>query len=226
MVNFTQEKVPKYLIKFIKEDYLQYFLTQGLYMNAAAYYAVMEKHNKQADKYEGIATSSHLMYKNRNRPVWCCTAIKEDSIKTNSIKIDKRLFEDFFDNDLEKGYIVLFEYKSFIEYFLANKDEYRSVYGCINYLPYKNFKNCFISDDWSDCIFRKDISYSYQTEFRISIDKPCEEIVGEIEIEGKTYETLKSYKAYLFPLPNLSNISKVYKATELYYDGNDYFLRL
>lgn len=219
--------MPKYLIKFIKEEYLQHLLTQGLYMNAAAYYALMEeKESKQADKYEGLASPLLAMYKNRNRPIWCCTAIGDKAIENDTIKLDNRLFKDFFDNELESGRLVLFEYESFLTHFLANKDEYRSAYGCINYIPYRYFKDCFVSDDWSDCIFRKDISYSYQTEFRIAIDRACEEIVGEREIEGRTYETLKSYKGYPFPLPNLASISKVYKANELCYDGNDYFLHL
>ncbi len=219
--------MPKYLIKFIKEEYLEYLLTKGLYMNAAMYYALMEeKKGKQLDKYEGLASPTHLMYKNRNRPVWCCTAIEDNDIKNNTIKLDERLFEDFFDNDLENGCLVLFEYESFVEYFLANKDEYRAAYGCIRYLPYRYFKDCFVSDDWSDCIFRKDISYSYQTEFRIAIDRACEEIVSEREIDCKTYEVLKSYHPYHFSLQNLGKISKVYKANELYYDGNYYFLRL
>ena len=217
----------KYLIKFIKKENLQYLLKEGLYMNAAAYYALIERvKGKQADKYEGLASSHFLMYKNRNRPVWCCTAIKENAIADNVIKLDKRLFEDFFEEDLKNGCLVLFEYESFLRYFLYNKDKYRSAYGCIHYLPYQLFEDCFVSDDWSDCIFRKNIDYSYQSEFRIAIDRPCEEITGTHEIDGKIYETLKSYKPYYFSLPKLEKISKVYNAIELDFDGEFYFLRL
>ena len=93
----------KYLIKFIKKENLQYLLKEGLYMNAAAYYALIERgKGKQADKYEGLASSHFLMYKNRNRPVWCCTAIKENVIAENVIKLDKRLFEDFFRGRFKK----------------------------------------------------------------------------------------------------------------------------
>ena len=125
----------KYLIKFIKEEHLKYLLTVGLYMNAAGYYALMEdQQSKQADKHEGLGCSSCLMYKNRNRPVWCCTAIEEDDIVNNFIKLDKRIFSDFFGDDLGKGKLVLFEYESFLKSFIAHKDKYRSAYGCVNYL--------------------------------------------------------------------------------------------
>ena len=53
--------------------------------------------------------------------------------------LDKKLFEDFFGNDIERGKLVLFEYAAFEKYFLANKDIYRSAYGCINYYPYQYF---------------------------------------------------------------------------------------
>lgn len=217
----------KYLIKFIKEEHLKYLLTVGLYMNAAGYYALMEdQQSKQADKHEGLGCSSCLMYKNRNRPVWCCTAIEEDDIVNNFIKLDKRIFSDFFGDDLGKGKLVLFEYESFLKSFIAHKDKYRSAYGCVNYLEYKYFKNCIDSDDWSDCIFRKDIRYSYQKEFRIAIDRECKGIFEEKEIDGIICQTLKSYKEYSLPLPNLEKISKVYSVNELSYNETDYFLHL
>lgn len=219
--------MPKYLIKFIKEEHLNYLLDIGLYMNAAGYYIPnKELQEKQADAHEGLCFPYGCAYKNRNRPIWCCTAIKEDEIKNNTMTLDKRLFEDFFGDDIEKGRLVLFEYAAFEKYFLANKDVYRSKYGCINYYPYQYFKNCFASNDWSNCLFRKDSKYAHQKEFRIAIDRECKRIFEDEEIDGINCKVLKTYKAYEFPLPNLRAISKVYNANELPFDGTSYFLTL
>ena len=51
-------KAPKYLLKFIKREHLQYFLDEGLYMNAAGYFAAKgyEENDNQNDIYEGLAT--------------------------------------------------------------------------------------------------------------------------------------------------------------------------
>ena len=122
--------------------------------------------------------------------------------------------------------LVLFEYETFEKYFLANKDIYRSAYGCVNYYPYQYFKNCFTSDDWSDCLFRKNSEYAHQKEFRIAIDRECKRIFEDEEIDGVNREVLKSYEAYEFPFPNLRAISKVYNADELPFDGKSYFLTL
>ena len=50
--------LPKYLLKFIKEEHLEYFLNKGLYMNAAGYFSVRgyEDDGNQSDIYEGLAT--------------------------------------------------------------------------------------------------------------------------------------------------------------------------
>lgn len=219
--------MPKYLIKFIKEEHLKDLLEKGLYMNPAGYYALIEEEeSKRVDKQEGLACSSCCAYKNRNRPVWCCTAIEKDDIVNNIIKLDKRIFSDFFGNDLEKGRLVFFEYETFLKSFIEHKDKYRSAYGHINYLEYKYFKDCIGTDNWSDCIFRKDISYSYQKEFRIAIDRECERIFADEELDGMICKTLKSYKAYFFPLPELGKISKVYNVNELSCGEKDYFLHL
>ena len=219
--------MPKYLIKFIKEEYLKYLLDIGLYMNAAGYYTPdKELQEKQADKQECLCSPFGCSYKNRNCPIWCCTAVTDDEIKNNTIVLDKKLFEDFFGNDIERGKLVLFEYETFEKHFLANKDIYRSVYGCINYYPYQYFENYFASNDWSDCLFRKGLNYAHQKEFRIAIDRHCKEILEEQEIDGINCNVFKSYEPYHFPLPNLSTISKVYNANELPFDGKFYFLSL
>jgi hypothetical protein len=219
--------MPKYLIKFIKEEHLNYLLDIGLYMNAAGYYIPnKELQEKQADAHEGLCFPYGCAYKNRNRPIWCCTAIKDNEIQNNTIVLDKKLFKDFFGRNLGVGRLVLFEYKTFIEYFLKNKDKYRSAYGCINYYPYQYFRNCFASTDWSDCLFRKDSEYAHQKEFRIAIDRECKRIFENEEIDGVNCEVLKSYEAYEFPFPNLRAISKVYNADELPFDGKSYFLTL
>ena len=51
-------KLPKYLLKFIKSERLEYFLNRGLYMNAAGYFAVKgyEDDSNQSDIYEGLST--------------------------------------------------------------------------------------------------------------------------------------------------------------------------
>lgn len=51
-------ELPKYLLKFTKEEYIEYFLNRGLYMNAAGYFAVKgyEDDSNQSDIYEGLST--------------------------------------------------------------------------------------------------------------------------------------------------------------------------
>lgn len=58
----SEVKLPKYLLKFIKEEYLKYFLNTGLFMNAAGYFAVKgyEDDSNQSDIYEGLATIPYI----------------------------------------------------------------------------------------------------------------------------------------------------------------------
>ena len=91
----------KYLLKFIDKKYVTYLLTKGLYMNQINYFTT-PRHNGdgQYDCWESLSSSELRMYKNRNRPIWCCTTILNDDIKENTIKFDKRLLKDFFKNNI------------------------------------------------------------------------------------------------------------------------------
>lgn len=214
------EYMPKYLIKFIHKDFLQYFLERGLYMQAAAYYSLKgTTDSKQYDWAEGLASNTVRMYKNKNRPIWCCVGIEESEIQKNIIKLDKKMLKDFFYSSIDDGYLVAFDCKTFLQHMIAYKDEYAMDYGYVSYRPYQYYdEKMFTSDDWLDCLFTKHIDYKYQKEFRIAINRCCEEITEQSLRGHKSYEILKAYKAYEYLLPNLKSISKTYKAVDLLTD--------
>ena len=63
--------MPKYLLKFLKRERLDYLLTKGLYMNAAGYFSAMgyEGDDNQNDRYEGLASLPYREMPQREKTV-------------------------------------------------------------------------------------------------------------------------------------------------------------
>ncbi|MDE6411962.1 MAG: hypothetical protein K2L02_05465 [Clostridia bacterium] len=217
----------KYLIKFVHREHVDYLLHKGLFMNQVNYYVnPRKKEDGQYDCWESLSSSELKLYKNRNRPIWCCTAILIDEVKGGVIKLDKRLLSDFFKDKIEDGRLVLIDFKSFIDKIYLYPDEYTMNFGRVNYYMHpKQIGERFFSDDWSDSIFLKLSKYSYQKEFRVAINRACEiktekrKVFRFFEIDAVT-----SYEPYEYALPDLQSISKTFTTKEIYDDiDKDYF---
>ncbi len=222
-----QENEIKYLIKFVPNKYVDYLMHKGLYMNQVNYFVhPIKKEDGQFDCWECLSSSELQIYKNRDRPIWCCTAILKNEIKNGIIKLDKRLLIDFFKDDIGNGSLVIFDFKSFIDKIYAYPDEYAINFGRVNYYQHpKQIGEKFISNDWSDSIFLKLSKYSYQKEFRVAINRAC-----EIKTEKRKafrffkVDVVTSYEPYEYALPDLQSICKTFTTKDIYDDiDKNYF---
>ncbi len=216
----------KYLLKFVREEYLEYLLTKGLYMNQVNYFVSPHRDDDgQYDCWESLCSSELSLYKNRNRPIWCCTAISISDISEGIVKLDKRLLTDFFKNKIQEGKIVLIDFKQFVERLYTSPDEYEMNFGRINYYSHpKQIGERFPSNDWSDSIFLKSRKYSYQKEFRVAINRACGVQTEKRKIFRffHDFDVITSYEPYEYYLPDIKSISKIFSATELEI-GKDFF---
>ena len=196
----------RYLIKFIKERYLDDFLNNFLYMNAAGFFADEAIKNGQGDIYECPASNSYQIFQGRNYPIWCCSYIEEDEIKNGYISFDKRIISDFFDTN-DSFCCVIIEEKQFAELFSKSaKDNYISVnsyeYGPVDYIKLSSDnKNDAIqmlsSKNKLEALFRKRSDYAYQKEYRIAF--------------GYSVYRNGEFYPYKYTMHGIGNIAKVVK---------------
>lgn len=218
----------KYLVKFLNRQYLNYMLNDGLYMNPAYYYVFSNCETNQSDKYEGIASlplRSNNLHKNLAKPIWCCVGIDEQDIIDNKFKIDRRLLEDFFKNDIANGVLVVIDYNKFINHIHQFPDEYEIRYSNVAYVDFGTTQfDVFISGKWYDSLFVKSEKYSYQKEFRLVIYRNCKPIYKDIVLQRIPTQILESYQPYEYRLPNLKSISSTVNAIDLLRENNNFYL--
>lgn len=210
----------KYLLKFLKPEHLDYLLNAGLYMNQINYFTTpQEKDDGQFDCWESLSSGEILMYKNRNRPIWCCTAITEADIIEKRIKFDSRLLTDFFKRDFSCVKMVLIDFDSFIHKIYSQPDEYTMAFGLVTYYDHPlQIGERLFSGDWSDTMFLKHKKYSYQREFRVAINRACEITT---DANNKTV-----YKAYEYHLPNIGAFSTIYSMEDSEMEKNYFYLNI
>lgn len=215
----ANHKNVRYLLKFIKPEFLDYLLTEGLYMNQINYFVHCGENNGQFDRFESLSSAKVAIYKNRDKPIWCCMAIAEEDIVENRIKLDKRLLADFFKEDYSCGKMVLIDFGSFIHKLYSNPDEYEMNFGLVNYYDHPvQIGERIISNDWSDTIFLKYKKYSYQKEFRVAIARACE---ISTDANNKTI-----FKAYKYHLPDIGAISTVYSIEDTEMERDHFYLNI
>ncbi len=221
----------KYLIKFLNNKYLDYFLNNGLYMNSVDYFTHLKDTSNQGDKYEGLAIAPPQKYnnfsKNRTKPIWCCVSVDESDITCGIFKIDSRVIKDFCNNSIEDGVIAIIDYEKFISMLHEYKDEYEMIYGSVNYidLKAKSF-DLFMSKYWYDVLFIKDSRFSYQKEFRLAICRNCVAAEKEVTLYHIKTTIIDSYLPYEYKLPNLKKISKILQLKDIIQDSQYLYIEL
>ena len=195
-----------YLIKFIKECYLDDLLDNFLYMNAAGFFANSTLENAQGDIYECPASNKNQIFIGRNYPIWCCSYFEKSEVEEGYIAFDKRIISDFFDQN-DKFCCVIMEESSFShlfeEYFKKSSfSRYSCEYGSVDYIKLgrsnqNDAMKYLLAENKLEVLFRKRSDYAYQREYRIAF--AC-----SVEDNG-IYHPLK------FIMPGIRKFAKVEK---------------
>lgn len=98
-----------YLLKFApKEAYIEDLLNGRLYMNAAGYYHGLP--GEQGDPLEASMAPGVCLYRYTSLPIYCMYTVRENDIVNNTVKIPKRMIQEF---GCEDGWIGIVQYASF-----------------------------------------------------------------------------------------------------------------
>lgn len=98
-----------YLLKFVpKEAYIGDLINGRLYMNAAGYYHSLP--GEQGDPLEASMAPGVCLYRYTCLPIYCMYTVHENDIVNNTVKIPKRMIQEF---GCEDGWIGIVQYASF-----------------------------------------------------------------------------------------------------------------
>ncbi|MFL8969718.1 hypothetical protein ACKA04_06645 [Helcococcus kunzii] len=194
----------KYLIKFTSEyKYARDLVDGSLFMNQAAFYHDIE--NGQGDVREATFSNTSMVYIGDNKPIYCLYMVYKHQIVDSKIAIENKIIYDF-----NAKYAVIVNYDTFIEKLRELKKEYLISFGSVNYkvLSIEDSKEFLIGKN--NTLFFKKPFFSYQQEFRISIDENLEYILGKRKLNGKNIEVIEGYKPKVYHLKkNLNGIARI-----------------
>lgn len=167
-MSFTDQNI-KYLLKFVdNEEYAKDLVNGKLFMRPIGYYHNNELNNGQSDIFEGAPFHEVRIYKNKERPVYCMTAVYEDEVDGNVIAVDSKMIEQF---ECQRGFAVVLDYNKFcllIKNIECAGHAIRA--GIINYgSPTLELGGELLIDTTEQSAFIKHSMYKYQSEYRILI---------------------------------------------------------
>lgn len=223
----------KFLIKFLKEKkYADDLCSKGdLFMRSADDFIRIEKETNlsgRGDIREGLIFNSIRI--GMNFPIYCMYSCFENEIIENEILINKKVIEDFCDNN--NGYLVVIDYFRFMEkMIIENFEGFKISFGEVRYGS--------ATDDYNKDIFRymkpdalfiKDSRLEYQNEFRILVHKSLELIEDKESIGGRIETRCiespsKKYATHIFKLGELTEFANVIEVSKLQ-EYNDTHLAL
>ena len=166
-----------YIMKFMKREHIK-TLKEGhaFYANLAGYYWGLEE--GQGDKDEAIASAGPLepttcgiqvvkMVKGAENPIFCCYAVKENSVVGNGrIKIDKQMLQVFNDDD---NVALLFKFEDFLS--AVNSCDAVKCHGLVKYYDkYTKEMEWSVMTSAEDALLFKHKRFKYQNEYRIVFD--------------------------------------------------------
>lgn len=213
----------RYFIKFVsKEEYADSLLSGQLYMNAAAYYWGLEI--GQGDPREASISSSHQMYMNADRPIYCMYYTDNDDIAEGRLFLNKRCIKDFKCQD---GWIVLIKDKEFINRILTATD-FNGVHvdlGLVDYrrLSFEETKGFLSHGKTLNNLFIKSPSFSHQKEYRIATADHLEMNTHSINLDGMSVEIKdfnNPYTSITYQMNDrISDIAKKYRVEDVLSKG-------
>jgi hypothetical protein len=161
-----------YLLKFApKETYIDDLINGRLYMNAAGYYHGLP--DEQGDPLEASMAPGVCLYRYTSLPIYCMYTVRENEIVNNTVKILKRMIQEFGCVD---GWIGIVQYDSFARLAdrYATDDESIYAHGPISYgVPGpKLIREIFEGIPHNLVI--KTPKCAYQKEYRIIGSRPVE----------------------------------------------------
>lgn len=99
----------EYLLKFApREAYVDDLINGRLYMNAAGYYHGLP--GEQGDPLEASMAPGVCLYRYTSLPIYCMYTVRENDIVNNTVKIPKRMIQEF---GCEDGWIGIVQYGRF-----------------------------------------------------------------------------------------------------------------
>lgn len=177
-----------YLLKFApREAYIDDLINGRLYMNAAGYYHGLP--GEQGDPLEASMAPGARLHGNTCLPIYCMYTVRENDIVNNTVKIPKRMIQEF---GCEDGWIGIVQYVSFAHLADRHIAEDGSIYahGPISYgVPGpKLIREIFEGIPHNLVI--KTPKYAYQKEYRIIGSRPveCRLLPDEIHPDCKIEE--------------------------------------
>lgn len=185
------------LFKISKIAFLEELQHGSIYMNRLDYFTKRENQENGdgfLDSEEGLvckdvnitfgSEEQKIVFQNVSArmgmatPVFCCCHLKIPNVQDGARKeviLDSRLIDDFSNRDEKEYGVLLISKEEFLQRIKVAVDLQGLIYymGNVRYEQFENSSekiNCF-----PKTLFRKDPKYSYQSEYRIALQKSIEQ---------------------------------------------------
>ena len=219
----------KYSIKFVKKKEHADLLYDGtLYMNAANYYAELERISGTrgiGDIREAAISYSKQIQKCPSLYIYCMFAVFDNNIIDNKIKISNEIIKNF---ECIKGYAVVIEYDKFEKALDKLDSKYSYCRGLVDYKTITEKDTIkFLTSNNNDHLFIKHPVFTPQQEYRIVVEENAKREKIEKIYDGINCVFLGEYKPKCFKImEGLKEFTKIYSLETTIKDNEFTYLEL